>query len=146
MIIAVDDMLWSIDPANDNMAKTVLRMREYIDALNNREDSGIEMLVDKNVEALKLDMQLRHEAFLLFKESISGLVKAGAKNCRIHVGLDKGTLLYTVQFSTDSCDMQQLNNLMHSQGMGKRIDTIKASLTVEMHKSNSLLLLKIPLR
>ena len=32
MIIAMDDMLWSIDPANDSMAKTIDRIKEFSDA------------------------------------------------------------------------------------------------------------------
>jgi hypothetical protein len=31
MMIAMDDMLWTIDPENDNMGKIILRVREYID-------------------------------------------------------------------------------------------------------------------
>ena len=33
MIISMDDMLWSLDPQNDNMEKTILRMHEFTDAL-----------------------------------------------------------------------------------------------------------------
>ncbi len=70
MIIALDDMLWSIDPENDNMQKTVERMREFTDALKNRHKTQVDMLVDKKIEKLELNMKLRHEAFLLFKDVI----------------------------------------------------------------------------
>ncbi len=53
MIVAMDDMLWSIDQANDNIQKTVERLREYITALNNSHNAGIEILVDKHVAKLK---------------------------------------------------------------------------------------------
>jgi outer membrane protein assembly factor BamB len=36
MIIALDDMLWSLDPDNDAMDKTVVRIREFADALMQR--------------------------------------------------------------------------------------------------------------
>jgi hypothetical protein len=89
-------------------------------------------------------MQFRHEAFILFKESISVLVKACATNCKIHVGLEKGNLLYTLQFNNEHCEMQQLNNLLQSRDLGKRMNAIKATLTVNVHKSNSILVLKVP--
>src|SRR4030095_12267881 len=111
MIIAMDDMLWSLDPANDNMEKTVDRMREYIDSLNNRHGVYIDMLADKSVEQLKLNMMLRHEALLLFKEGIQNLVHAGVSICHIHMGLEKARLVVTMQFDTETCDMQQLHNL-----------------------------------
>jgi ligand-binding sensor domain-containing protein len=144
MMIAMDDMLWSIDPENDSMKKTVERMQEYIDALNSRHEANIDMLVDERIYNLKLNMQFRHEAFILFKESISVLVKACATNCKIHVGLEKGNLLYTLQFNNEHCEMQQLNNLLQSRDLGKRMNAIKATLTVNVHKSNSILVLKVP--
>ncbi len=144
MMIAMDDMLWSIDPDNDSMKKTVERMQEYIDALNSRHAANIEMVVEEKVNALKLDMQFRHEAFILFKESISVLVKACATNCRIHVGLDKGSLLYTLQFNNEFCEMQGLNNMLQSRDLGKRMNAIKATLTVQLHKTNSVLILRVP--
>ena len=144
MIDAMDDMLWAISPENDGMQKTVERMQEYIDALNSQQNSNIEMLVDEKVKRLRSDMQFRHEAYLLFKESIDGLAKAGAADCRIYAGLDKNTLLFTIQCKNNNCDMQQLNNLLHSQVMQKRLDTIKATLQTDIHKSNSILTLKVP--
>lgn len=144
MMIAMDDMLWSIDPENDSMKKTVERMQEYIDALNSRHSANIEMIVEEKVNALKLNMQFRHEAFILFKESISVLVKACASNCKIHVGLEKGSLIYTLQFNNDRCEMQELNNLLQSRDLGKRMNAIQATLSVNVHKSNSVLILKVP--
>jgi ligand-binding sensor domain-containing protein len=146
MIQAMDDMMWSISPENDSMAKTILRMQEYLQALNSRYGSSIEMLVDEKLNAVKADMQFRYEAFILFRESITGLAESGCTHCSIHLGVDRSQLLYTIQFSTQSCDMQKLNNLLHSRDMGKRMEAIKATLQVDMHKSNTVLTLKVPVR
>ncbi|MEO5681741.1 MAG: two-component regulator propeller domain-containing protein [Chitinophagaceae bacterium] len=144
MILAMDDMMWSISPENDNMDKTILRMREYIQALNSRYGSRVEMQVDEKVSATKADMQFRHEAFILFKESITGLLESNASNCIIYLGCEKNNLLYSIQFSTHCCDMQKLNNLLHSREMGKRMQAIRASIQIELRKSNSVLTLKVP--
>lgn len=144
MIYSMDDMLWSISTQNDSMEKTVDRMREYIDTLNNRNDVTIEMLVDEKVKSLKLDMQFRHDAFLLFKENIKGLLNAGVKYCKIYLAYYKSTLVYTIQFNNETCDMQQLYNLLHRQDMEKRVEAIKATLDVEVHKTTSVFELKIP--
>jgi ligand-binding sensor domain-containing protein len=144
MITAMDDMLWSIDPENDSMQKTVLRMKEYVAALNSRHNSSFEILVDEKVDMLNLNMQLRHEAFLLFKESMNSLVKAGASGCKIHVRPEKNSLLYAIEFRNACCDMQQVTNLLHSQAMKKRADSIKSSLNVDIQKTTALLTLKVP--
>lgn len=144
MIIAMDDMLWSISPENDSMEKTVDRMQEYIDALNNRHNVHIEMLVDEKIISLKLNMQFRHEAFWLFKESILGLVNAGISQAKIHVALEKNNLLYTIQFNNEYSNMQQLNNLLQRQDVLARLENIKAKRNIQLHRSHSLLEIKVP--
>lgn len=146
MMIAMDDMLWSINPDNDNMPKTVERMKEYLDALNNRNGAEIDILVDKNVEALSLNMKLRHESFLLFKEAVKSLIYAGAQKCSIHISYEKPKLQFTMQFKNDCCDMQQLNNLLQRQDMELRLQTIKARLDVQVHKSTSIFVLQVPVQ
>jgi hypothetical protein len=145
MIVAMDDMLWTIDPENDSMQKTIERMQEYIDALNNRYGATIQMLVDENVKVLNLDMQFRHEAFLLFKESISSLVQAGAKHCKIHLRMGKTDMVYSMECKNEDCDMQQLNNLLYRQDIAKRLEAIRAKIDVQVHKSISVLQCRIQL-
>lgn len=144
MIIAMDDMLWSLDPENDNMARTTERMREYIDALKNRHGVNIEIAVDKNVEALQLNMKLRHDAFLLFKEGLKNLLTVGAQNLMILISLDKNKLLFTTQFDSGQCDMQQLNNLLHRQDLEKRLKMMEAGINVQLHKSRSSIVMEVP--
>ena len=145
MIISMDDMLWSISPDNDSMGKTVDRMREYIDALNNRHNSRIEILVDSRVKSLQLDMKFRHEAFLLFKDSILGLVNACASKCKIHLTLEKSNLIYTMLFNSKCCDIQQLNNLKYRQELVKRAEATSTAINLQVLGNNSILELKIPI-
>jgi signal transduction histidine kinase len=144
MMIAMDDMLWSLDPGNDNMHKTIDRMKEYLDALRSRHGVEIDIVFEKNVELLELNMKLRHEAFLLFKEAINSLVQVGAKKCQIHLGIEKAKLQFTMQIQNDCCDMQQLNNLLQRQDMERRLAAIKAKLHVHVHKSSSVFILQVP--
>jgi signal transduction histidine kinase len=144
MIIAMDDMLWSINPHNDSMAKTSDRMREYIDALKNRHGVNIEIAVDKKVESLELNMKLRHEASLVFKEGIKNLVTVGATDLHVYISLEKGQLLFTTQFNSEQINMQQLNNLLHRQDLEKRLKAMDATIDVQLHKSNSIITLEVP--
>jgi len=143
MIIAMDDMLWSIDPANDSMEKKVERIREYLDALKNRHDINVHIAVDKKVYALNLNMKQRHEAFLLFKEAIKGLVNAGARNVEVHIGLEKSKLLFAIQFDNEGCDLQELNNLLRRQDIGAKLSSINAEMDVQVYKNDSMLMLQV---
>ncbi len=73
MVIAMDDILWSLHPENDNMEKTIARMTEFSDALTNRKGINIEMAVDEKVKSLQLDMKSRHEFFLIFKDALRSM-------------------------------------------------------------------------
>jgi hypothetical protein len=75
MIIAMDDMLWSIDPANDSMAKTIDRIKEFADALRHRHEVLINLQTDPKVISLKPDMKLRHEVMIIYKMALRMLVE-----------------------------------------------------------------------
>lgn len=145
MIIAMDDMLWSLDPQNDAMDKTISRVKEFADALMHRHGVLIELLIDKKVERLELNMKLRHEAFLLFKEGLRNLVMAGTKLCIVHLTTERNKLLFTIEFENEGCDMKQLNNLLRRRDMEDRLLALKAKLHVQVHKSRSVFLLQLPL-
>lgn len=144
MMLAMDDMLWSIDPVNDSMEKTILRMQEFLEALSNRHDVRISMLVDEKVKKLNLNMQLRHDAFILFRESIRNIVAAGVMDCKVHIESEKNNIILTVECNNQFSDLQQLNNLLQSTELAQKIDSINATLHTKVHKSNTVLMLRVP--
>ncbi|MDQ3277068.1 MAG: hypothetical protein M3Q06_02000, partial [Bacteroidota bacterium] len=145
MIIALDDMLWSLDPENDAMDKTIVRIKEFTDALMQRSGAVIELLIDKKVERLQLNMKLRHEAFLLFKEGLRSLIDSGTSYCIVHMTAERGRMLFTIEFDNEHCNMQKLNNLLRRHDMEERIDALHAKLDVQLHKSRSVFMLQLPL-
>jgi ligand-binding sensor domain-containing protein len=144
MIIAMDDMLWSIDPVNDSMHKTIDRIREFINALERRHNVRIELLIDKRVETLQMNMRLRHDVFILMKEGIRSVVQAGAKNIRLHIGMQKDALLYTLDIDNEGADLQQLTNQLQHRDLEKRLNSIRATLNSYMHQHTSIFELHVP--
>lgn len=144
MIIAMDDMLWSIDPANDSMERTIDRIREFIDSMRRRHGANIDLLVDKKAETLALNMRLRHDVFILMKEGIRSVIQAGTKNCRIHIGVQRDDLLYTIDIDNEGCDLQQITNQLHHRDLEKRLKSINATLNSYMHQHTSIFELNIP--
>lgn len=144
MMIAMDDMLWSIDPLNDSMENFILRFKEYIDALRNRHDVQIDLLADKKVEALQLNMKLRKDVFGLFKSGITNVVKTGGADCRIHIAFTNPHLIYTLEFDNTNIDTQQLNNLRQRKELADKLAIIKAKLDLQTHKTLSVFVLSIP--
>jgi ligand-binding sensor domain-containing protein len=75
MIIALDDMLWSIDPANDSMDRAIDRMKEFAGALSRRHGTRIGVEADDALRALQPDMTIRHEVVLIYRLALRLLVE-----------------------------------------------------------------------
>jgi ligand-binding sensor domain-containing protein len=144
MIIALDDMLWSISPENDSMEKTISRLKEYIDALKNRHGVQIDLLVDEKVKLLQLNMKQRKDVYWFFKGGITTATRSGGKNSLIHITYEKSSILYTVEFDTTQADMLQLNNLLQRQELAQKLTAANAKLEVKELKTKTIFLLTIP--
>jgi hypothetical protein len=70
------DVLWSIDPANDSMPKTIERMHEVADAMKNRHQVNVTVHTGSSVSALSMDMQTRLHLIMLYKMMITTLAEA----------------------------------------------------------------------
>ena len=98
MIDAMSDMLWTLNPENDTMEKTVLRMKECAEGLQNSHNTNIQMQIDSKVKSLKLDMKTRHEFFFIFKEALLNIARqANGTPSIINVDYMSGKLLMKIQ-------------------------------------------------
>ena len=97
MIEAMDDSLWSIDPANDSMKHTVLRIKEYTDGVRTSTSNEIDLIVDRKVQTLELDMKLRLELFSFYKAALTFIVEQVAcEQIFVNINQVKGKLLLEI--------------------------------------------------
>jgi signal transduction histidine kinase len=87
MIDSMNDMLWTLDPLNDSMEKTILRMKEYAEGIQNTYPVQVQMEVDEYVKTLKPGMKVRHEMFLIFKNTLYSIATA-SKNSTTIINID----------------------------------------------------------
>ncbi|RYG02996.1 MAG: hypothetical protein EOO02_09375, partial [Chitinophagaceae bacterium] len=100
MMEAMDDIVWSINPMNDNMQKVAARMREFATGVFEAKNITYSFTVDEAIHDLKLDMEARRDFFLLFKESVNNLAKySKCVRAEIEILLQKNTL--TMRISDD---------------------------------------------
>jgi hypothetical protein len=145
MIIAMDDILWSIQPENDNMEKTILRIEEFVDALRNRYGPVIELQVDKRARNLQLDMKTRHEFFLIFKEALKTFVQmAGAKEVLIYLDFSVNKLALKIQSPFTFLDSEDVEIEKSVAGMEQRASLIGALLDVQADARASNIILLLP--
>lgn len=145
MIIAMDDMLWSIDPQNDSMEKTLLRMLEYVDALVNRHGANIDILVDEQVRSLELDMRSRHEMLLIFKEVLRNMVQEST-GTHILVNIDQVKSKLSLKMQDNGVYKTEAD--IFTPGsltiLEKRTQALQAEIDIHADKSGASVILQVP--
>ena len=86
MISDMNDIVWSINPRNDNMEKIVQRMESYAKPLLNAASIQFKLDLDPSILHMNLDMARRKNFYLIFKEAIhNGLKYAECKKIDVSI-------------------------------------------------------------
>jgi len=145
MIIAMDDMLWSIDPANDTMDKAIDRMREFAGALSRRHNAHIELQAEEAIRTLRPDMKVRHEFLLIYKLALRMLVEE-IKVSNILIQLDyQHPHLHLTFFSTEVLpDERSTRYFRLLEEMKTRAQAIHGTLDIQYDDRGAAILLICP--
>ena len=145
MIDDMDDMLWSIDPGNDTMAKTLERMTEYAEGLKNTHSCTIEVIVDEKVKTVKLSMKTRHEMFLIFKQALGNIAEhSSCTNSIINIELTKGKVVIRIWDKRSNYDAKYFQHHVQIEEMQKRANEIAALLDMETDTKGITVQLTVP--
>lgn len=132
MMESMSDMVWAINPANDNMDKMAVHMREF--AAEILEPAGISFYMDIRgpVSTVTLNIQERKDLYLIFKEAVNNAVKYSAAT-EINITLQRldDALLLRI---TDNGNGFVVNDCKHGNGlknMQVRADAMGALLSIE---------------
>ncbi|MEJ7823440.1 MAG: tetratricopeptide repeat protein [Chitinophagaceae bacterium] len=109
MLDAMADIVWTINPENDQFEKIILRMRSFAYELLGAKNIDFEFIAD-DVSKMKLPMNVRKNLYLIFKEATNNMVK--------YSEADK--VLFTVKEEKNNLIMQICDN-------GKGFDTHKST-------------------
>lgn len=88
MMEAMSDIVWSVDPGNDTIEKIILRMKEYAAEMMEPAAINYSFQVSENLLDIKLDVNLRKNLYLIFKESINNIIKH-ANSTEVTISLQK---------------------------------------------------------
>jgi ligand-binding sensor domain-containing protein len=144
MMDAMSDMLWSLNPENDTMEKTILRMRQFAEDLQTTYDTNIQLEVDTKVNSVKLDMKKRHEFFLIFKEALHNIATQcnGAASV-INIDFIRGKLLLKIH-NPKAAFTPPLVAQTTEEEMKQRANFIGAQLEIQSDKKGVAVILAVP--
>lgn len=98
MISEMNDIVWAINPRNDSMEKIIQRMESFARPLAAARNIRFELTYDKSVASLQLDMGVRKNFYLIFKEAVNNAIKySGASELLADIHSANNKLVLKVQ-------------------------------------------------
>jgi ligand-binding sensor domain-containing protein/two-component sensor histidine kinase len=132
MIDSVNDMVWAINPKNDNFENIIKRMRTFASEILTAKDIVLHFDFDKNLMQSKLNMDKRENFYLIFKEAVNNSAKySHAKNAFVIIWNQQKNLKMIVR---DDGNGFELNTIVAGNGltnMRHRAESMKATFNIE---------------
>ena len=132
MLDAIADIVWTINPENDQFEQIIMRMRSFAYELLGAKNIDFEFIADDEVAKMKLSMNVRKNLYLIFKEATNNLVKySGADKALFTVKEEKNKLTMLIKDNGKGFDMQQASEGNGLKNMKKRAEDIGAFFSID---------------
>ena len=86
----MDDIVWSINPKNDDLENVIARMSRIAAELFDAKEIDYQIVIPENLKEAKLSMEQRRDVYLIFKEGVNNLVKySKCKQAKVEIIVKK---------------------------------------------------------
>lgn len=125
------DIVWNINPENDNMTSLVSRMRAFTAGLLEAAGIAYRFEADPSVLALTLNLGQRHDLLMIFKESLNNVIKyAGAAEVTVKLEKKRKQFLMEIADNGKGFDPEAINEGNGLANMRKRALRMGAAIEV----------------
>ena len=147
MMMSMDEILWSIDPVNDTVEKTLIRIFEYARTLESTYDTSIDIMVHEKVKHLRLNMKVRHDFFIVCKAVLQYLAQyATNKNIVVDIDLVWSKIVLKVLRTGDETEESREQLLELKEQLQEKAGVMNASLAFDVGKRDTSIVLTIPVK
>jgi ligand-binding sensor domain-containing protein/two-component sensor histidine kinase len=126
MVSSMSDIVWAINPENDDMDKMLQRMLNHAKELSGLREETIQMNIDNKARHLKLELEQRRNIFLIYKEAVTNALKyADCRLIQVDVTVHGNVLHLTVTDDGKGFDVgeeREGNGLKNMQRRAAEID------------------------
>jgi signal transduction histidine kinase len=137
MLDAMADIVWTIEPENDQFEKIILRMKNFAYELLGAKKIDFEFEADDEVAKMKLPMEVRKNLYLIFKEATNNMVKYSTANkAMFAIKGEKNNLIMTIHDDGKGFDVNKSTEGNGLKNMKKRATEIGADLLIDSHPGN----------
>ncbi len=135
MMESMSDMVWAINPVNDNFEKVILRMKEFAAEMLEPVRINYYFSESGDPERTQLNLQQRKEIYMIFKEAINNIVKySEATEVNIGFQQNESRLKMTITDNGKGFDTSLPNSGNGLKNMNSRSAEMGASITIDSIK------------
>jgi sugar lactone lactonase YvrE/signal transduction histidine kinase len=129
---ALDDIVWSINPRNDQPDRLMARMTRYASELLEARQIECHLALPAQPEHLKLPMERRRDFYLFFKEVINNLAKyAGCTEAWIEISRHRQYLRLVVRDNGVGFHPEAPSERNGLRNLKKRAESLHGRLSIE---------------
>jgi signal transduction histidine kinase len=132
MLDAMADIVWTINPENDQFEKIILRMRSFAYELLGAKQIEFKFEADDDIGNIKLPMSARKNLYLIFKEATNNLVKyAEASHANFSINGTRDNLSMVISDNGKGFDLNKQGSGNGLKNMRMRAEEIGARILIE---------------
>lgn len=128
---SIDDIVWSINPKNDELANVIARIRRHADEMLDAKNIDYQIITPNEIDTIKLSMEQRRNIYLIFKESLNNLLKyANCTKASVEINIFKRNFTLVIQDNGVGFDTQMATQRNGLVNMKKRAKDLNATLAI----------------
>jgi signal transduction histidine kinase len=133
----MSDIVWSINPKNDNVESIVFRMKSQASEVLAPLDVEIEYSIDREAEGIQPSMTARRNIYLVFKEAINNVAKySDSTHVWVELAVRQGMLELVVRDNGVGFELSQVKSGNGTSSMRQRAESLGGKLTIETAKGH----------
>jgi signal transduction histidine kinase/ligand-binding sensor domain-containing protein len=146
--VSLDDIVWSVNPKNDDFPSLLARMTRYASELMEAKNIQFNIHVPEVSESYKLSMEQRKNFYLIFKEAINNITKhSECTEASLEIEITNKTIKMSIADNGKGFDTSLPNFRNGLVSMKRRADDLHGTLTIssELRKGTRIALEFSPL-
>jgi len=132
MVTSMSDIVWAINPGNDDGQKLIERMENYVTDICAVKNILLHFNADEKLGTTVLPLEHRKNIYLIFKEAVNNAVKySAAKNIWVEVRLHHKSLTLIIKDDGEGFDEMTIKKGNGLKNLQLRAKEIRGTVTVQ---------------
>jgi signal transduction histidine kinase len=137
MMESMSDMVWAINPVNDNFEKVILRMKEFAAEILEPARINYHFTEEGLLENTYLNLEQRKDIYMIFKEAVNNVVKySGATELTVLLQRTAQHLVMIIRDNGSGFDTAKANPGNGLKNMKSRAEEMGATIQIDSLSGN----------